>query len=365
MSLSQYNGKTVRGTAKALLGVLLFLGLDGAVFRSGWYGQWVEPNSSAGAVQLTLLRARQHQREWKEPLVLTLGDSRMNYSAKLANEYAAAQGMQFRLTHGGVAGSNPRVWHYLLRELDPDGKRYRAVVIPVDSFEDEDTFIDFRDYPLDVNYLSLLLGWRDCWEYPRSYATWQYAREAWKACLFKGAALQADLLAMLAAPRQRVESARVNRDWWPNGSYEFLEEEKNVVGLKVDWATRQATIPPGVDPEVVKTVLLRGEVPQTGRYGEYRRHWLGKIVERYRGSGTTVVFVMLPRGPVVRPPVKTVSASVRELGKQPGVKLGEEHRYEELERPEYFRDPLHMNRAGATRYGEMLVDELARLLGAV
>ena len=350
------------------LALLIFIGADAAIFRSGFYGRYLEPDSSAGMMQLTLLRERKHQAEWQEPLVLTMGDSRMNYSPKLANEYAAQKGYKFRLTHGGVAGTNPRVWHYMLRELDPTARRYTAIVFPVDDYDDEDTYIDYTDYPLDVNYLSLLLRYTDLPEYPRSYTTPQYALEAWKACLVKGASLQPDLLAFFNSPKQRLETAHVTRDWWPNGSYDYLESEKNVAGLSIDWTTRAVTYPPGVNEafkQAVATVMLRPNAPQTGRYGKYRRRWFEQIFRRYEGSPTRFIFVKLPRGPILRPPVQTLSHSIRDFASRPGVLLGDEHRAEPLERPEFFHDVLHMNRAGSTQYGKLLVDDLARWLGAL
>lgn len=365
MSLSQYNKEIVQALFKVALGVCLFVAADAALFRSGWYSPYLEPNSSAGMMQLTLARARKHQAEWKEPLVLTMGDSRMNYSAKLTNEYLASKGAKFRVSHGGVAGTNPRVWNYILRELDPTARRYNAIVFPVDSYDDEDTYIDYNDYPIDVNYLSLLLRWSDLPTYPRSYTTPKYAIEAWKACLFKGAALQQDILALLMNPTKRLEEARVTREWWPNGSYEYLEDEKTLTGLSIDWTTRTANVPPGIDRQVIETVLLRPNAPQTGRYGAYRRRWFEEIFNRYAGSPTRIIFVMLPRGPIVRPPVATVSHSIREFAKRPGITVGDEHRFESLEKPELFRDGLHMNRAGATLYGQMLADDLQRWLGAL
>ncbi|MFN8938649.1 MAG: hypothetical protein ACK6DX_22605 [Acidobacteriota bacterium] len=351
--------------AKVTLGFALFFAADAALFRSGLYTPWLEPNSSAGMLQLTLARARKHQAEWPEPLVLTLGDSRMNYSAKLTNAYAASRGYPFRFSHGGVAGTNPRVWHYILRELDPSARRYKAIVFPLDSFDDEDTFIDYSDYPLDVNYLALLLRWSDLPSYPLTYTTPKYAREAWKACLLKGASLQQDILAFLTNPALRIEQARVTRDWWPSGSYDYLEEEKSVAGLSVDWNTGQVTVPPGMDRQVLETVILRPNAPQTGRYGQYRRRWFGEILARYKNSPTRIVFVMLPRGPILRPPITTLSSSIREFARHPNVTLGDERRYQSLEKPEFFRDALHMNRAGSTRYGHLFTDEIAQVLGAL
>lgn len=350
------------------LALLFFLGTDAAIFRSGFYARYLEPDSSAGMMQLTLLRARQHQSNWKEPIVLTMGDSRMNYSPKLANEYAAQMGYKFRLSHGSVAGTNPRVWHYLLREIDPTARRYTAIVFPVNDYDDEDTFIDFTDYPIDVNYLSLLLRYTDLPEYPLSYTTPKYALEAWKACLLKGASLQPDLFAFFNAPQKRLKTASLTRDWWPKGSYDFLESEKTVTGLSVNWATRAVTYPPGADEafkEAVATVLLRPNAPQTGKYGAYRRHWYEQIFRRYSGSPTRFIFVKLPRGPVLRPPVPTLSHSIRDFASKPSVILGDEHRAEVLEKPELFHDVLHMNRAGSTQYGRMLADDLARWLGAL
>ncbi len=354
--------------AAILAGLLGFAALDSAVFRSGWYARYLEPSSSAGAVELTFLRERKHQAEWKEPLVLTMGDSRMNYSPKLANEYSASKSYRFRLTHGGVAGTNPRTWHYMLREIDPTARRYAAIVLPVDDYDDEDTYIDFTDYPLDVRYLAMLLRWTDAPEYPLSYTTPKWALEAWRACLFRGLNLQPDLLAFVADPKKRIADAKANRDWWPDGSYDFLEEEKNVVGLAVNWETRSVSYPPGADDffkKTVETVLLRPNAPQTGRYGAYRRKWFGKIFERYAGSPTKFIFVRLPRGPVIRPAIDKVSHSIREFATRPGVLIGEEARANELERPELFKDALHMNRAGSTRYSVMLADDLARMLGAL
>lgn len=342
-------------------GLGLFLGLDAAIFRSGYYTRhFLEPGSSAGTLQLTLKRERLHQAEWKEPVVLTMGDSRMNYSPKLANEYAAQRGYPFRIGHGGVAGTTPRCWYYILRELDPTAQRYRAIVLPVDDYDDEDTYIDYRDYPIDIHYLSPLLRWEDIPEYPRSYVTPKYAQEAWRGVLFKGAALQADLLAFFQDPRKRLRDVKEVGDWWPNGSYDYLEEERSVAGLSIDWQTKTATYPPWADEAfkvAVQTVLLRPVAPQTGAYGQYRAYWLEKIRQRYAGSNTKLLIVKIPRGPLIRPAewVRKLSSSVR---KAPGYMLGDEHRYEVLERPELFKDALHMNRAGATRYGEMLMDEL-------
>jgi lysophospholipase L1-like esterase len=43
--------------------------------------------------------------------------------------------------------------------------------------------------------------------------------------------------------------------------------------------------------------------------------------------------------------------------------LANEHLFDSLEHPEFFKDAMHMNRDGVERFSAMLADEVARLLG--
>lgn len=355
-------------TSAALLAIFLFLAADSALFRTGFYYRFLEPDSSAGVVQLVLLRERQYQAEATLPTILTMGDSRMNYSPRLANQYAESHAFPFRIRHGSAAGTNPRCWYYLLRELDPTASRYHAIVLPVDDYDDEDTFINPNDYPYDIHYLAPLLRWSDIPEYPLTYDTPEWRREAWRGTLFKGLALQADIQALLDHPSKRIANATFMRSWWPKGSLEYEEDTRTVEGLAIDWSTLQATsYPPYADDAfraAVKSALLRPPAPQTGRLAAYRRRWFGKILAHYQNSPTRIVFVMLPRGPLVRPRslAPRLSSSIRELSRPGKVILANEHLAEPIEQPALFKDALHMNRAGSTRYGQLLLEELHRLL---
>jgi hypothetical protein len=51
------------------------------------------------------------------------------------------------------------------------------------------------------------------------------------------------------------------------------------------------------------------------------------------------------------------------LAAQPGVVLLDEHRFDELERPELFGDPLHLNGEGVLRFSRILAEEVRRILG--
>lgn len=140
-----------------------------------------------------------------------------------------------------------------------------------------------------------------------------------------------------------------------------------MTGLSIDWPALRVTWPSGMDDDQrgsVNSFLAHPPDPQTGRLAAYRRQWLGKIVDRYRGSRTKVIFLMLPRGPVPRPGnlVSKRSSSIREMASRPGVLLANEHAFDTLERPELFRDGMHLNREGIARFSGMLTGEVERLL---
>ena len=115
----------------------------------------------------------------------------------------------------------------------------------------------------------------------------------------------------------------------------------------------------------VMSFLAHGQDPQTGRLAAFRRKWLGRIVERYRGSPTKIIFLRLPRGPIPRPESLMVrnSGSIRELAAAyPNVLLADEHAFDSLEHPELFKDGMHLNREGINRFSVMMADEVMRLL---
>ena len=120
--------------------------------------------------------------------------------------------------------------------------------------------------------------------------------------------------------------------------------------------------------ECVQNLELRtvGRLPpETGGESRYMKYWLGKIYERYRGSPTRLIFLRLPRGGFVRPdqPRYNPHSSVRDLAAEPNVTLIDEHFFDSLEKPELFRDELHLNGPGMERFSEMLTQEVSRILG--
>ena len=346
------------------LAIAGLFGLDALVFRSGLYTSILEPDSSTGLFELILRREQQAQHQYGRNLIATLGDSRFAYYPRVANEQSAATGLFFR--QAGVAGTDARAWYYMLRDLDPTRDRYRAVVFGVDDYDDEDGAYDIGDDLATLHYVEARLRLSDIIPFSLSFEDPKARWQAFRGSLLKGTVFQRDVLAFLSHPRKRLADIALNARGYEQWTYDFVDTDRSVAGLKIDWNTFTATVPPGNDAlrdELTRFVLYR-PYPQTGRHAAFRRKWFGRLVDRYQGTGTKVVFVRLPRGPIPRPDnlVHKKSSSIREFAARPGVLLLDEHAFDSLEKPELFKDAFHLNNAGCSQLSVRLAQEIARLL---
>jgi hypothetical protein len=354
----------VRPLRAIILAIAGLFALDALLFRSGLYTGVLEPDSSAGAFELILRREQVAQPWYGRNLVVTVGDSRFAYYPRVANEQKATTGFAFR--HAGVAGTDARAWYYMLRDLDPNRDGYRAIVIGVDDYDDEDGAYDIGDDLATLHYVAARLRFSDVVPFALSFedptARWQ----AFRGSLLKGTVFQRDVLAFLTHPAKRIADVEFTNRGYEEWTYGYVETDRNVVGLKIDWNTFTATFPPGNDAlrEQLNRFILYRPYPQTGRHAAFRRKWFGQLVDRYQGTATKVVFVRLPRGPIPRPGnlVKKKSSSIREFAARPGVLLANEHAFDGLETPELFRDGFHLNNTGCARFSVMMAQEVAKLL---
>ena len=78
----------------------------------------------------------------------------------------------------------------------------------------------------------------------------------------------------------RLAKAALNRASGAEWAYNYERNAKDLVGT------------------VLHDPTLRQPAPQTGSYAAYRRERFGRIISRYKGSGTSIIFLRLPRGPV-------------------------------------------------------------------
>jgi hypothetical protein len=344
------------------------LALDGLLFRTPFYSSILEPDSSAGTFELTLEREQQAQGLNGDNLVVTLGDSRFAYSPRLANEVTAQTGYVFR--HAGVAGTDVRSWYYMLRDLDPAARRYRAIVFGVTNYDDEDEFFTPDDDIRALHYVIARLRWSDVLEFALSFHSRSLQWEALRGASLKGIVYQSDVLTFLSHPAQRIQYARAAHRNYEQWTYGYEETPRSMTGLQIDWKAWKVTFPPGLNQDQQDTVnrdLMREPAPQTGRVAAYRRAWYGRILDRYRGSRTKIIFVRLARAPIPRPAglARNKSATIRDFAaSRPNVLLCDEHAFDSLEHPELFRDALHLNRAGIARFSPMLAEDIGRMLDA-
>jgi hypothetical protein len=328
---------------------VLFVAVEFSLFRTSIYRSLLEPSSSAGQVELLLAAARAETGA-PDKTVLVVGDSRVGegFSAKIANQ-AASGGLRF--VNAAASGSTPRSWFYLLRELDPDAARYGTIVLALDDYKDEDGTWSWADYPLDLRIAIACLRLSDTFGFAFSFHQAALRWEAFRGALFKGFVYKDDLQAFLANPAARlrkVELYRRNSAVW---NYDYEGNPASLAGLAIDWKARALRFPPGLN-EATKSELtaayFRAAAPQQGGKYRYRKDWLGKILERYRGRPTRIVFVRMPRTPLPLPDAPPgLSCAACELASaNPAATALDEHAFDSLERPEYFFDTLHMNSDG-------------------
>jgi hypothetical protein len=349
-----------------LLALLGLFGLDALLFRTKLYTQLVEPDSSTGQFELTLRRERKAQRQYGDNLVACLGDSRLGLLPRVAAQVAPRTG--YFLRQAGVAGTDPRAWYYMLRDLDPTRRRYRAVVFAVNDYDDEDGWgIPEADLRL-LHYAIARLRLSDVPGFFRSFPPGPMRWEAFRGSLLKGLVYQTDIQAFLVNPMKRIRYVRLCNQFWPLWTWNYEETPRSMVGLQIDWTNWKVVFPPGADQnqiDTVKAFLMYPVAPQTGHFAAFRRQWFGKIIDHYRGSPTKIVFVRLARGPIPRPGnlVLKKSSSIREFARRPNVLLAPEHAFDSLEHPEFYKDAMHLNREGTVRFSQMLAEEVAKLLG--
>jgi lysophospholipase L1-like esterase len=127
----------------------------------------------------------------------------------------------------------------------------------------------------------------------------------------------------------------------------------------MDWATFTLQFPPNINP-AVEAEMKAGCGFQNwsvrGVERAYRKKWLGRIVDRYRGTRTKILILSLPYRPFPIPlswPVDSGSFIVQ-AAKNPGVTIADEYLFTDLQRPDYFFDVFHVNRKGRELFSHRL-----------
>jgi hypothetical protein len=347
-----------------VLSLLAFLLVEAAVFRIGWYNQYLEPNSSAGEVEgyLSWLKRYPHGRT---PEVLVMGDSRIaeGFSARLAGKIAQ---QRLRFWNFGIGGTTPRIWYYMLRDADPTSRRFKSIVIALGEYADEDKRDSSEDRVIDLNYLIGRLRLTDCPAFAASMKSADYKARALSGCLLKGTTLRRDVQELLHDRRDRVKRVK---DYRRDGLFyvdDYPGLPDSLHGLTADFINRTIHFPAGVPAQrqgTVRDMVMAPLAPQTGELNRYRKLWLGKILDLYKDSPTRIIFLELPRAPIAKPESKYPPAFINWAVTQPRVTALPSSTFRDLEQPDLFFDGLHLNKNGRVLFSERLAANVSTALG--
>lgn len=347
----------------SVITILTFLAVEAAIFRSGWYGQYLQPNSSTGRVENSLYWLR-HTPVAPQGEVAVIGDSRVaeGFSTLRAD---AAGGNRLVFRSLGISGSSIRTLYYLLRDADPDRHRFRAVVIGLERYRDDDSFDDAPDRIRDLSYSLGRLRLSDCWAFAMSMKSPDWRHTALSGCLFKGLVLRADFHEFLLDPAARIKTAQAWREHGLDWVNAYTGIDRKMIGISADFKRGVVTFPPGMEPALMATVretVMPNVPPDTGEYTRYRQLWLGRILDLYRDSPTRIIFIEMPRAPVPIPETRVPPRFIRSMAGRPGVFVLPADTFREFERPELFADGLHLNNVGRNLFSAKLAREVLAAL---
>lgn len=341
-----------------LLGLLMLFALDGAIFHSGVYTALLKRDSYAGRVALIATQERARQRSPSKQEIALVGDSRMYeaFSAKAADARAAESDLRF--INLAVPQCELRVWYYLVREVDPQANRYRAIVLPVRYDDLDHNRNPLTDATIDISLAAPLLRYSDALEFGRSFSKWPDKCRAFISCLLRGYALRDDVHDLLGHPLARLRSRESDADLLAS-RYEYGGNSSSIAGVAFDPSTNDVVVPEHLS--AFRNQLRNSRRPHQdfGLFKRYRAKWVRRILDRYENSSTTIVFVRMPRSPVgIAPADRQRENSIFAFVQGDDSVALDPHLFDQLERPEFFSDMAHLNASGREIFTQKLTDEL-------
>jgi alginate O-acetyltransferase complex protein AlgI len=349
-----------RTVAFAALGFLL---CTAVLFYGPAYRPLLDPASTTGSFERTVASFQQLKTDRRRD-VLVLGDSRI-YSG--LDPMAASHASRLRFLNGGIPGTTPRCWYFFVRAIDEHANRFKAVVIPVDSYADDDSAIGSLDAAtrrMDLRYIVFRV---EPFEIPSLIAPLGDARDRLAIgtdLLLRGPELRDDVQSLVSGPVARlhaIEAANASQTANPTSAH---ARTTTLAGLRVDFFRKTIAYPRGVGLDERGAIRVQVFPPTAAdpAYGAYRRRWLGAILARYRATGTPVIFVRIPTRPAHSANAGVLGDSLRQLARD-GARLLNAGRYIDLERASLFADADHLNQRGSQLFSVLLGRDVARRIG--
>ncbi len=119
-----------------------------------------------------------------------------------------------------------------------------------------------------------------------------------RGILLKGLIYKQDIQESLDHPVKRIEKARFFAEGSAGWAYDYGGDARTLAGLQIDWAHKTLHFPPGVpdaDQQRTAQELFPDLPPNEGHETAYLRYWYGRILDYYRGTGTKIFFLRVPR----------------------------------------------------------------------
>ncbi len=347
------------------VGVLAFVLVDVLALYVALYRPFLDPSSTAGAFEGTIARLNAVQTDPRRD-VLVLGDSRV-YSGLDPAVASAATGGRLRFLDGSVPGTTPRCWFFFARAIDPRADRFRAVVIPVDTYDDDDSAIgsiDGDERQMDLHYIVFRTYPADIPKLAGSFDDWRTRLNVAADLLLRGPELREDAQSLVSDPAARWRAIAQAKLAGPYGPFVAHPRTERLADLRVDFQRNRILYPPGVsvvERNEMSTQVLRIARPSPS-YARYRRRWLGPIVARYAAAGVPVIFVRLPTRPAHRTSTTSIDGTLLEFARNGAARFIPAAPYLALERPKYFADHDHLDAQGSHAFSVRLGSDVERVL---
>lgn len=352
----------------AAISLILFL-IDAAVFRSGVYASWMEPDSTGGSVVGDIAAIR-HYTDSTRRNVLVLGNSQIGEGFSWPTADAAIGKSDLHFVNGSVAGTTPRLWSYLLREIDPDCSRYAAIVMMID-YDLSRWRSSFADYPLDTSYATPLLRIGDLDDYPSSFGDPDLRARARRAILLPLQAAHEDILNFIVHPLERWEKIVKGRPGWIAATAVYPGHREALPTLPIDkdtgmpsaWGPDAATLKPKLE-SYFRDLRKYASAEAMSANIDYQRRWVGRIAQCYRAHDVPVIAFNVPRGPWhgALTAAPQPNAALLDLHKAGTITLLPGDAFVQFEQPQFFVDTLHMNHTGREAFSALLAQKVAPLV---
>lgn len=350
------------------VGLLVFVGLDTLVFRSGLYSRELSPLSIGGAAYYTDYFEKRRLADPGRDVLLT-GDSRMSegFSSHLANTSPAGKELHF--IQAGIPGSTLRVWYYLLKDMDPKANRYRAIVLSLPSFRHVGGYdADPNNRPLDADILEPIITSRDFLDLTSTFPTYEARGQLWLRAAVAATNYRTDFQDFLLHPKTRIRGVRWRRSVASSYADDYTGHPESMAGLALDPQTQALIYPERLTSNEREAVDHRFKSPPPGSpdaLDQYNAYWLKKICERYAHSGTKIVLARMPSTPLPQVTADGNAAAADFLAAikgRPNAIVLPEGTFMNLETPDFFFDTNHLNAEGRKTFTAQMVEAIPTVL---